>query len=101
MKKQTHLYCEWPDDEYIFFSYLKFASGVQKYIKAVYTEYTDSTFTAPKSKLPWAGIQGPTIRTVVNDRVVVHFKNFASQSFSISPIGIQYWKQSEGKLMVN
>ncbi|XP_016397886.1 coagulation factor VIII-like [Sinocyclocheilus rhinocerous] len=74
----------------------KFASGVQKYIKAVYTEYTDSTFTAPKSKLPWAGIQGPTIRTVVNDRVVVHFKNFASQSFSISPIGIQYWKQSEG-----
>ncbi len=44
-----------------------------------------------------SGIQGPTIRTVVNDRVVVHFKNFASQSFSISPIGIQYWKQSEGK----
>uniref|UniRef100_A0A672NNC6 Coagulation factor VIII-like n=1 Tax=Sinocyclocheilus grahami TaxID=75366 RepID=A0A672NNC6_SINGR len=74
----------------------KFASDVQKYIKAVYKEYTDSTFTAPKSKPPWAGIQGPTIRTVVNDRVVVHFKNFASQSFSISPIGIQYWKQSEG-----
>ncbi|KAK2890793.1 hypothetical protein Q8A67_013436 [Cirrhinus molitorella] len=74
----------------------KFASGVQKYIKAVYTEYTDSTFTTPKSKPPWAGVQGPTIRTVVNDRVVVHFKNFASQSFSISPIGIPYWKQSEG-----
>ncbi|XP_067314180.1 coagulation factor VIII [Pseudorasbora parva] len=74
----------------------KFASGVQKYIKAVYTEYTDSTFTTPKAKPPWAGIQGPTIRTVVNDRVVVHFKNFASQSFSISPIGVPYWKQSEG-----
>ncbi|KAG1934570.1 coagulation factor VIII [Pimephales promelas] len=74
----------------------KFASGVQKYTKAVYTEYTDSTFTTPKSKPPWAGIQGPTIRTVVNDRVVVHFKNFASQSFSISPIGVPYWKQSEG-----
>lgn len=74
----------------------KFASGVQKYTKAVYTEYTDSTFTTPKSKPPWAGIQGPIIRTVVNDRVVVHFKNFASQSFSISPIGIPYWKQSEG-----
>uniref|UniRef100_A0A9J8AF34 Coagulation factor VIII, procoagulant component n=1 Tax=Cyprinus carpio carpio TaxID=630221 RepID=A0A9J8AF34_CYPCA len=67
-----------------------------KYIKAVYTEYTDSTFTTPKSKPPWAGIQGPTIRTVMNDRVVVHFKNFASQSFSVSPIGIQYWKHSEG-----
>uniref|UniRef100_A0A8C2AHZ6 Coagulation factor VIII, procoagulant component n=1 Tax=Cyprinus carpio TaxID=7962 RepID=A0A8C2AHZ6_CYPCA len=74
----------------------KFSSGVQKYIKAVYTEYTDSTFTTPKSKPPWAGIQGPTIRTVMNDRVVVHFKNFASQSFSVSPIGIQYWKHSEG-----
>ncbi|KAI2657139.1 Coagulation factor VIII [Labeo rohita] len=74
----------------------KFASGVQKYIKAIYTEYTDSTFTTPKSKPPWAGIQGPIIRTVVNDRVVVHFKNFASQSFSISPIGIPYWKHSEG-----
>lgn len=33
----------------------KFASGVQRYIKAVYTEYTDSTFTTPKSKPPWAG----------------------------------------------
>uniref|UniRef100_A0A8C1IQM9 Coagulation factor VIII, procoagulant component n=1 Tax=Cyprinus carpio TaxID=7962 RepID=A0A8C1IQM9_CYPCA len=32
----------------------------------------------------------------MNDRVVVHFKNFASQSFSVSPIGIQYWKHSEG-----
>ncbi|XDV37758.1 hypothetical protein PO909_007314 [Leuciscus waleckii] len=74
----------------------KFASGVQKYTKAVYTEYTDSTFTTPKSKPPWAGIQGPTIRTVVNDRVVVHFKNFASQPFSVSPIGVPYWKQSEG-----
>uniref|UniRef100_A0A8C1IS83 Coagulation factor VIII, procoagulant component n=1 Tax=Cyprinus carpio TaxID=7962 RepID=A0A8C1IS83_CYPCA len=102
--KQTHPYCEWPDDECIFFSYFnskiipnrKFSSGVQKYIKAVYTEYTDSTFTTPKSKPPWAGIQGPTIRTVMNDRVVVHFKNFASQSFSVSPIGIQYWKHSEG-----
>ncbi|XP_051513639.1 coagulation factor VIII-like [Myxocyprinus asiaticus] len=74
----------------------KFTSGVQKYVKAVYTEYTDSTFTTQKSKPPWAGIQGPTIRTVANDRVVIHFKNFASKTFSISPIGIPYWKQSEG-----
>ncbi|KAG7335254.1 hypothetical protein KOW79_001850 [Hemibagrus wyckioides] len=71
-------------------------SSVQKYVKAVYTEYTDSTFTTPKTKPPWAGIQGPTIRAEVNDRVVVHFKNFASFPLSISPIGIPYWKQSEG-----
>nr|XP_055033767.1 coagulation factor VIII [Misgurnus anguillicaudatus] len=74
----------------------KFASGVQKYIKAVYIEYTDSTFTTVKSKPPWAGIQGPTIKTTVSDRVEIHFKNFASHPFSISPIGIPYWKQSEG-----
>ncbi|TRY93962.1 hypothetical protein DNTS_021117 [Danionella cerebrum] len=74
----------------------KFSSGGHKYTKAVYTEFTDSTFTTTMPKAPWAGIQGPIIRAVVNDRVVVHFKNFASQSFSISPIGIPYWKQSEG-----
>lgn len=38
-----------------FILYRKLASGVQKYIKAVYTEYTDSTFTTVKSKPPWAG----------------------------------------------
>ncbi|XP_066498216.1 coagulation factor VIII [Hoplias malabaricus] len=74
----------------------RFASGIQKFKKAVYTEYTDSSFTTQKSKPPWAGIQGPTIRAVVNDRVVIHFKNKASQNYSISPIGVPYWKQSEG-----
>uniref|UniRef100_A0AAR2JEJ0 Coagulation factor VIII, procoagulant component n=1 Tax=Pygocentrus nattereri TaxID=42514 RepID=A0AAR2JEJ0_PYGNA len=74
----------------------RFASGVQKFKKAIYTEFTDSTFTTQKTKPPWAGIQGPTIRAVVNDRVVVHFKNLASQNYSISPIGVPYWKQSEG-----
>ncbi|KAF5893336.1 coagulation factor VIII-like, partial [Clarias magur] len=71
-------------------------SSVQKYVKVVYTEYTDSTFATPKTKPPWAGIQGPTIRAEVNDRVVVHFKNFATYPLSVSPIGIPYWKQSEG-----
>lgn len=28
--------------------------------------------------------------------VVVHFKNLASQPYSISPVGISYWKHSEG-----
>uniref|UniRef100_A0A7N8X3W3 Coagulation factor VIII, procoagulant component n=1 Tax=Mastacembelus armatus TaxID=205130 RepID=A0A7N8X3W3_9TELE len=68
----------------------------QKYIKAVYREYTDSTYTVPKPRPAWAGIQGPVIIAQAGDRVVVHFKNLASQPFSISPIGITYWKQSEG-----
>ncbi|KAK1163276.1 hypothetical protein AOXY_G16708 [Acipenser oxyrinchus oxyrinchus] len=69
---------------------------VQLYTKAVYWEYTDSTFTTPKSKPTWMGILGPTIRAEVNDKVVVHFKNLASRSYSVNPIGISYWKQSEG-----
>ncbi|XP_070819516.1 coagulation factor VIII [Chaetodon trifascialis] len=68
----------------------------QKYIKAVYREYTDSTYTVPKPRPPWTGIQGPVIVAQAGDRVVVHFKNLASQPYSISPVGITYWKQSEG-----
>ncbi|CAJ1058485.1 coagulation factor VIII isoform X1 [Xyrichtys novacula] len=68
----------------------------QKYIKAVYREYTDSTYTEPKPTPAWTGIQGPVIVAQANDRLVVHFKNLASQSYSISPVGISYWKQSEG-----
>ncbi|TKS72296.1 Coagulation factor VIII [Collichthys lucidus] len=68
----------------------------QKYIKAVYREYTDSTYTVPKPRPAWTGIQGPVIVGQAGDTVVVHFKNLASQPYSISPVGITYWKQSEG-----
>lgn len=46
-----------------------------------------------------AGIQGPVIVAQAGDRVVVHFKNLASQPYSISPVGITYWKQSEGTVV--
>lgn len=68
----------------------------QKYIKAVYREYTDSTYTVPRPRPAWTGIQGPVIVAQAGDRVVVHFKNLASQPYSISPVGISYWKMSEG-----
>ncbi|XP_052370218.1 coagulation factor VIII isoform X1 [Oncorhynchus keta] len=68
----------------------------RKYIKAVYREYTDSTYSVPKPTPTWAGIQGPVIHAQASDRVVVHFKNLASQPYSISPVGVSYWKQSEG-----
>ncbi|KAM3867146.1 coagulation factor VIII [Diretmus argenteus] len=67
-----------------------------KYIKAVYREYTDSTYSVPKPRPAWAGIQGPVIHAQAGDRVVVYFKNLASQHYSISPVGVSYWKQSEG-----
>ncbi|XP_019739469.1 coagulation factor VIII isoform X2 [Hippocampus comes] len=68
----------------------------QKYIKAVYREYTDATYTVPKPRPTWSGIQGPVIVTQPLEMVVVHFKNLASQPYSISPVGITYWKQYEG-----
>ncbi|KAJ8246909.1 hypothetical protein GJAV_G00256690 [Gymnothorax javanicus] len=71
-------------------------NGVEQFMKAVYWDYKDSTFSTPKTKPPWMGILGPTIKAEVNDRVIVHFKNFASLPFSICPVGISYWKQSEG-----
>lgn len=45
------------------------------------------------------GIQGPVIVAQAGDRVVLHFKNLASQPYSISPVGISYWKQSEGDVL--
>ncbi|XP_071371278.1 coagulation factor VIII [Centroberyx affinis] len=69
---------------------------LQKYIKAVYREYTDATYSVPKPRPAWAGIQGPVIHAQAGDSVVVHFKNLASQPYSISPVGVSYWKQSEG-----
>ncbi|XP_078117549.1 coagulation factor VIII [Sander vitreus] len=74
----------------------RFKDIPQKYVKAVYREYTDSTYTVPKPRPAWPGIQGPVIVARAGDWVVVHFKNLASQSYSISPVGITYWKQSEG-----
>ncbi|CAL8357100.1 unnamed protein product [Merluccius merluccius] len=71
----------------------------QKYIKAVYREYTDRTYSTPTPRPAWAGIQGPVIHAQAGDRLVVHFKNLASQAFSISPVGITYWKQAEGLLV--
>uniref|UniRef100_A0A665XG36 Coagulation factor VIII, procoagulant component n=1 Tax=Echeneis naucrates TaxID=173247 RepID=A0A665XG36_ECHNA len=59
-------------------------------------EYTDSTYTVPKPRPAWTGIQGPVIVAQAGNRVIVHFKNLASQPYSISPVGITYSKQSEG-----
>ncbi|XP_072293791.1 coagulation factor VIII [Eucyclogobius newberryi] len=73
-----------------------YKNAIQKYIKAVFREYTDSTYTVPKPRPAWSGIQGPVIVAQPGDRVVVHFKNLASQPYSISPVGVTYWKQSEG-----
>nr|XP_060612582.1 coagulation factor VIII-like [Anolis sagrei ordinatus] len=69
---------------------------ITQYKKAVYLEYTDSTFTQTKPKPAWMGILGPTIQAEAHDKVVVTFKNMASHPFSIHAIGVSFWKASEG-----
>jgi FtsP/CotA-like multicopper oxidase with cupredoxin domain len=69
------------------------------YLKAVYREYTNDTFTTLKPRLPeWEhlGILGPLIRAEVGDAVKIVFKNNARLICSIHPHGLAYGKESEG-----
>lgn len=69
------------------------------YHKAVYREYTDSTFTTLKPRTAeWEhlGILGPVIRGVVGDTIKILFKNNGSFPYSVHPHGVFYNKDSEG-----
>ncbi len=69
------------------------------YQKAAYREYTDGTFTTPKTVEPkWQhlGIMGPVIRGEVGDTIQVIFKNMTSFPNSMHPHGVLYAKSSEG-----
>ena len=69
------------------------------YRKAVYREYTDSTFTTLKPRDPaWEhlGILGPLLRAVVGDTIRVVFRNNVSFPASVHPHGVFYDKSSEG-----
>ena len=67
--------------------------------KAVYREYTDSTFSAQKPRPPeWQhlGLIGPVFRGEVGDTIVVVFKNHTRHPVSMHPHGVFYGKDSEG-----
>jgi hephaestin len=69
------------------------------YRKALYREYTDSTFTTLKPRpAEWEhlGYLGPLIRAVVGDTIRVVFHNNAMQPYSVHPHGVFYDKASEG-----
>jgi manganese oxidase len=69
------------------------------YRKAVYHEYTDSTFTTLKKRsAEWEhlGLLGPVIHAEVGDTIQVFFKNNGTQSYSLHPHGVFYEKPSEG-----
>jgi FtsP/CotA-like multicopper oxidase with cupredoxin domain len=69
--------------------------------KAIYREYTDSTFTTLKPREPqWEhlGILGPMVRAVVGDTIRVIFRNHTALSLSVHPHGVFYNKDSEGAI---
>ena len=69
------------------------------YVKALYREYTDDTFTTLKpTPREWEhlGTLGPVIRAVVGDTIKVVFRNNAQFTFSVHPHGVFYLKDSEG-----
>ena len=69
------------------------------YRKAIYREYTDSTFTTPRERPPeWEhlGMLGPLLRASVGDTIKVVFRNNATYPYSMHPHGVIYDKASEG-----
>jgi hephaestin len=71
----------------------------RKYKKAIYREYTDSTFGMLKPRPPeWQhlGILGPLLRASVGDTIRVIFRNKATHPYSMHPHGVFYDKNSEG-----
>ena len=63
------------------------------YKKAMYREYTDSTFSRMKkrsSDMEHLGILGPFIRAEEEDQIEIVLKNMASRNYSIQPHGVSY-----------
>src|SRR5829696_9830761 len=63
------------------------------YLKALYREYTDATFTTLKPRpAEWQhlGTLGPVIRAEVGDTIVVHFRNNTRFPVSVHPHGVFY-----------
>ena len=69
------------------------------YMKTLYREYTDKTFSTLKPRPPeWEhlGFMGPLIRAEVGDTIRVVFRNNGHQPCSMHPHGVFYNKDSEG-----
>jgi hephaestin len=69
------------------------------YVKALYREYTDTTFTTLKPvAAEWAhlGTLGPVIRAEVGDTIRVVFRNNAQLPYTIHAHGVFYTKGNEG-----
>ncbi|KAM4545939.1 ferroxidase HEPHL1 isoform 2-T2 [Odontesthes bonariensis] len=70
-----------------------------RYLKVIYREYTDNTFTTLKSTTPnpeHLGILGPVLRAEEGDILRVTFVNKADRHYSIQPHGLHYDKHFQG-----
>uniref|UniRef100_A0A3B3DA01 ferroxidase n=1 Tax=Oryzias melastigma TaxID=30732 RepID=A0A3B3DA01_ORYME len=70
-----------------------------KYKKAVYTLYTNESFTERSENAQLKnelGILGPVIRAQIRDVIKIVFKNMASRPYSIYPHGLMIKKSEEG-----
>jgi FtsP/CotA-like multicopper oxidase with cupredoxin domain len=71
----------------------------RQYVKALYRQYTDATFT---KRIPRAhserylGVLGPIIRAEVGDTVTLVFKNHTHHRLSVHVHGLRYDKGNEG-----
>jgi hephaestin len=86
------------EDEQVFTEHSDTRIGTV-YKKALYREYTDSTFRKLKARSDrdkHLGILGPMIRANVGDTIRVVFKNKARFPFSVHPHGVFYPKSAEG-----
>jgi manganese oxidase len=71
----------------------------RRYLKAVYREYSDPSFTSLKPRGPGEGhlgILGPIIHVEVGDTITVVFRNNTRFPIGIHPHGVFYEKSSEG-----
>ncbi|XP_061580345.1 coagulation factor V-like [Cololabis saira] len=71
----------------------------KKYKKALYTLYTNESFTEKledKQRKNELGILGPIIRAQIRDVIKITFKNMASRPYSIYPHGLSIEKSEEG-----
>ncbi|CAL8306226.1 unnamed protein product [Lota lota] len=68
------------------------------YKKAVYKQYTDSSYRTEVVKPEWLGYLGPLLMAEEGDTLLVHLKNTASRPYSIHPHGLNYSKGNEGAL---
>ena len=66
------------------------------FLKCVYREYTDGTFTTPTPRQAWLGILGPVIHAEVGDTIKVVFQNHCRIPVSMHPHGVLYDAADEG-----